>query len=125
VSQGVEIVVVVQGLAQLFAAVAEAGAEYRAQKKLQTADGKTHATDYVVTDASGAEVGVKIDAKTQQAVFIPADCEAGQGKALAGRIAQRYAYARVTQELQRKGYQLAKEEKQKDGSVKLVMTRWR
>ena len=122
VSQGVEIVLVVQSLAALFQAAVEAGAEYRAQKKLQTADGKTHDVDYVAADASGAEVGVKVDQKTQRVTLV----HSGEaGKALAGRIQQRYAYSKVLDELKRKGYQLAKEEKLVDGTVKVVLQRWR
>src|SRR6266545_3096431 len=119
-----EIVVAVQGIAMLMKALAEAGAEIRAERRLRTAAGETHQVDYVATDATGATVGVKVDARTEKATFVPADCE-GRGAALAGRVAQRYAYARITEELRKKGYQLAKEEKQVDGSVKLVLTRWR
>jgi hypothetical protein len=122
VSQGVEIVLLVQGLAALLQAVAEAGAEYRAQKKLQTADGKVHDVDYVAADASGAEVGMKVDPRTERVALV----HSGEaGKALAGRIQQRYAYSRVLEELKRKGYQLAKEERQADGTVKVVLQRWR
>jgi hypothetical protein len=125
-SQCASIGVVVVGLAELLAAVAEAGAEVLEQRKLRTADGATHEVDCVVRDAAtGAEVGVKVDPKTKAATFVPQDCEAGAGRALAGRIAQRYAYARVTEEMRRKGYQLAREERQRDGGVKLVWQRWR
>lgn len=120
-SQGVEIVVLVQGLAALFDAIAEAGAEIRQQKKLRTAHGEAE-VDYVVTDASGAEVGVTVDQKTERATFVHSDA---RGRALAGRIAQRYAYSRVTEELKRKGYQVAREEKLSDGTVKVVLSRWR
>lgn len=124
-SQGVEIVVVVEGLAELFRAAAEAGAEVlRERKRLETADGRTHQVDAVLRDGA-AEVGVRVDPRTKQAVFVPEDCEAGAGRALAGRVVQRYAYSRVMQELKAKGYQVAREEKQRDGSVKLVFQRWR
>jgi hypothetical protein len=125
-SQCASIGIVVVGLAELLQAVAEAGAEILERRELRTTDGATHRTDYVVRDAAtGAEVGVKVDPKTKEATFIPQDCEAGKGKALAGRIAQRYARSRVTEEMRRKGYQLAREEQQRDGSVKLVWQRWR
>ncbi len=124
-SQRADISVLVEGIAGLLEAIAEAGAEYRAQRKLQTADGQTHAVDYVATDASGAEVGIQVDKKTQRVALIASDCEAGKGKALAGRIVQRYAYSKVLGELKRKGYQVTAEEKQVDGTVKVVMTRWR
>jgi hypothetical protein len=125
VSQGAEIAVVVEGLAELFRAAAEAGAEVlRERKRLEASDGQTHEVDAVLKDGA-AEVGVRIDPRTRQAVFVPRDCEAGAGRALAGRVVQRYAYSRVLQELKSKGYQVAREEKQRDGSVKLVFQRWR
>lgn len=124
-SQGAEIAVVVEGLAELFRAAAEAGAEVlRERKRLRAADGKEHAVDAVLRDGA-AEVGVRLDPASGQAVFVPQDCEAGAGRALAGRVVQRYAYSRVMQELRSKGYQVAREERQRDGSVKLVFQRWR
>jgi hypothetical protein len=123
-SQNVGIVVVVQGVALLLQVVAELGAQYRAERKLRTADGATHDVDYVVKDGD-AEVGLRVDKKTDQVTIIPKDCDAGPGKALAGRIAQRWAYSKAVGELKRKGYAVAKEEKQADGSVRVVMQRWR
>jgi hypothetical protein len=123
-SQSVEIVIAVQGLALLFQVVADLGAQYRAERKMRTADGASHDVDYVVKDGE-AEVGVKVDGKTEKVTLIPRDCDAGPGKALAGRIAQRWAYSKAVGELKRKGYAVAKEEKQADGTVRVVMQRWR
>lgn len=124
-SQKADITVLVQGIGMLLEAIVQTGSEYSKQRRMQTVDGETHDVDYVVTGADGAQVGVKVDRRTEQAVFIPQDCERGKGKALAGRIAQRYAHSRITEEMQRKGYQLAKQETQRDGTVKLVWQRWR
>jgi hypothetical protein len=123
-SQHVGIVIAVQGLALLFQVVADLGAQYRAEKKMRTSDGTSHDVDYVVKDGE-AEVGVKVDRKSEKVTLIPKDCDAGPGKALAGRIAQRWAYSKAVGELKRKGYAVAKEEKQADGSVRVVMQRWR
>jgi hypothetical protein len=120
----VGIVIAVQGLALLFQVVADLGAQYRAEKKMRTSDGASHDVDYVVRDGE-AEVGVKVDRKSEKVTLIPKDCDAGPGKALAGRIAQRWAYSKAVGELKRKGYAVAKEEKQADGSVRVVMQRWR
>jgi hypothetical protein len=124
-SQSVEIVILVEGLAELFGALAEAGAAWRAERRLRASDGVEHEVDYVATDPTGATVGVKVDPRTQRAVFVPQDCAGGKGQALAGRVAQAWARSRVVAELQQKGYQLAKEEKRADGSVRLVLQRWR
>ena len=123
-SQGVEIVLVIQGLIGLSQAVAEAGAELlRERRKVKNAQGQLEEVQAVVRDRDGTEVGVKLDEKTGQATFVGHDAT-GKAKALAGRVAQRYAYAKVTQELQKKGYQIAREEKQVDGTVKVVLSRW-
>ncbi|HSN93008.1 MAG TPA: DUF1257 domain-containing protein [Anaeromyxobacteraceae bacterium] len=124
-SQRADITVVVQGVALLLEAVAEAGAEILERRRLAASDGTVHDVDWVARDASGAEVGVKVDPRTERATFVPADCEGGKGKALAGRIAQRYARSRVLQDLRAKGYEVAREETGRDGTVKLVLARWR
>ncbi|MBI5067949.1 MAG: DUF1257 domain-containing protein [Deltaproteobacteria bacterium] len=124
-SQGADVAVVVESLAELLRAAVEAGAEVvEERQRLRTTDGQSHEVDAVLRQG-GAEVGVKVDPRSKQVVLVPRDCQAGPGQALAGRVVQRYAYSRVLQELKQKGYQVAREEKQRDGSVKLVFQRWR
>jgi hypothetical protein len=120
-SQVIELKIVVSGMAGLLEAIAEAGLECTRQKTFQTEDGK-HAVDLVVTDEQGTQTGVSVDKRTGEATFL---AHGGKGGALAHRVMQRYAYSRVMNELKRKGYQIGKEEKQKDGSIRLVAQRWR
>lgn len=125
-SQSVELSVVVVGMAELVRAVLEAGAQaLEEQKELRTQDGRTHKVDLVVKDEQGTEVGVKVDRQTGVATFVGHEGKDKRATALANRVVQRYAYSKVTDELKRKGYQIAKEEKQKDGTIKLVAQRWR
>ena len=123
-SQNAGISVVVYGVGLLVQVITELALEKVEQRKMRTTDGTTHDVDYVLRDGQ-AEVGVKIDRKTEQVTLVPKDCEAGPGKALAGRIAQRWAYSKAVGELKRKGYAVAREEKQADGSVRVVLQRWR
>lgn len=124
-SQGADVVVVIESLAELLRAAVEAGAEVvEERQRLRTADGQSHEVDAVLRQG-GTEVGVKVDPRSKQVVLVPQDCQAGPGQALAGRVVQRYAYSRVLQELKQKGYQVAREERQRDGAVKLVFQRWR
>jgi hypothetical protein len=124
-SQSVDVAIVVVGLAELMRAVAEAGCEAVKQSELRTEDGRRHRVDLVVKDEQGTQVGVKLDQKTGLATFVGHDGKDKRKTALANRVAQRYAYSKVLDELKRKGYQIAKEEKQKDGTIKLVAQRWR
>lgn len=122
-SQSVHITLVLASFELLKEAVADLRAGLGKQSKLETRDGQTHRVDYVITDEDGTQVGVRIDPKTKRAVLVADGC-GSRAEAFAGRIAQRYAYARVTDELRRKGYQLTREQKAADGTIQLVATRW-
>jgi len=122
-SQSVEILLVLSSFELLKEAIADLKAGLSKQSGLETRDGQTHKVDYVVTDAEGSQVGIRVDPRTQRAVLVSDGC-GSRAEALAGRIAQRYAYARVTDELRRKGYQLTREQRASDGTIQLVATRW-
>jgi hypothetical protein len=121
----VDLSIVVVGLAELVRAVVESGFRYEEQKEFRTEDGRAHAVDLVVSDEQGTRVGVKVDSKTGVATFVGHDGRDKRATALANRVAQRYAYSKTVAELKRKGYQIAKEERQKDGTIKIVAQRWR
>jgi hypothetical protein len=122
-SQSVHLTLVLASFELLAEAIADLRAGLRQQSSLETRDGQVHRVDYVVTDEEGTQVGVRIDPRTQRAVLIADGC-GSRAEALAGRICQRYAYARVTDELRRKGYQLTGEQRASDGTIQLVATRW-
>src|SRR5438105_13306050 len=119
-SHSVDLEIVVVGMAALIEAVVQCGLDHVESKSFQTDDGQAHKVDLIVSDREGAQVGVQVDKKTGAASFIAHDCKGQRGKQLAQKIGQRWAYAKVTEELRRKGYQIAKEEKQADGTIKLV-----
>jgi hypothetical protein len=123
-SQSVDVSILVVGLAELLRAVSEAGCEAVKQSQFES-EGRTHKVDLVVKDEQGTEVGVKVDEKTGVATFVGHEGKNQAATTLAHRVAQRYAYSKVLGELKSKGYQIAKEEKQKDGTIRLVAQRWR
>lgn len=124
-SQVVEVAILISGMAGLVQAIAEAGLESRREKAFRSEDGTVHAVDLVVRDEAGTEVGVAVDRQSGRASFVTREKDPRRGTALANRVAQRYAYSRVMEELKRKGYQVAREEKQPDGSIRVVAQRWR
>ena len=124
-SQSVSMETVVRGMSALLKAIAETGLRHEERGELVTEDGRRHKVDLVVTDEAGTEVGVKVDKKTGVATFVGHDDRNKRASALANRVAQRYAYSKALDELKRKGYQVAREEKQKDGTIKIVAQRWR
>ena len=124
-SEVVTMTVPIIGLAELLQTVVALSLVQSSAESFETQDGTTHSVDLVLSDEAGTRVGVKIDAKSGEATFITHDERDRRGSALIGRIAQRHAYSRVMEELKRKGYQIAREEKERDGSIKLVAQRWR
>ena len=122
-SQSVHVTLVLASFELLREAIADLKAGLREQSSLETRDGRRHRVDYVVTDEDGTQVGVRIDPKSKRAVLVADGC-GGRAEAFAGRIAQRYAYARVTDELRRKGYRLTREQQDADGTIQLKATRW-
>ena len=78
-SAGISIVVI--GMGQLIAAVAECGFDYvQSRQKFQVDDGTSHEVEVVVEEKDGAKVGVQVDAKTGVATFIAHDCKGEKGK---------------------------------------------
>jgi hypothetical protein len=124
-SEVVTMTIPILGMAELLQTVVALSLVRTSAESFETEDGGTHAVDLVLSDEEGTHVGVKIDERSGQATFISHDERDRRGSALIGRIAQRHAYSRVMEELKRKGYQIAHEEKQRDGSIKLVAQRWR
>lgn len=124
-SQVVELGIVIEGMAALVQAIAEAGLQSRREKAFRSEDGQVHAVDLVVKDEAGTEIGVSVDGRTGRATFVTREKDGRIGTALANRVAQRYAYSRVMEDLRRKGYQVAKEETQQDGTIRVVAQRWR
>jgi hypothetical protein len=123
VSQNVEVDLVIVSFELLAEAIADLNAALRKQSRLETRDGQSHSVDYVCSDADGTQVGIRVDPRTKRAVLVADGC-GSRAEALARKIAQRYAYARVTDELQRKGYKLTREQREQDGTIQLVATRW-
>ncbi len=101
------------------------GLSHQSARELRTEDGKVHRVDLVVTDEQGTQVGVRVDHESGQATFVGHERGEGRTTALVNRIAQRYAHSRVLEELKRKGYQVARENRQPDGTITIVAQRWR
>lgn len=122
-SVGIE-VAIVGGVNGLMGVLEELGLAFRQLSELKTDDGQKHAVAGMIEDRAGGVVGVKLDKKTGQVELVPKDCHGQKGKALANRVAQKWAHLRVVEELRKKGYRVAREETQADGTIKVVAERW-
>jgi hypothetical protein len=89
--------------------------------------GQTQQADLVIPQDNGYDIGFRRNADTQDYELV-ADLQYWQQPLTVDgflrQVTQRYAYNTVLAESSRQGFQLAEEQVQQDGSVRLVVQRW-
>ena len=118
------VLVGIEALKLIIEAARDIGLSIAQQKSLTSDDGTNHAIEAVVTDSDGTTLGIRRE-RDGTCAFVSQKCGDARSAELANRITQRYVYSRTLGELQRKGYRVTTEEKQKDGTVHLVAERWK
>jgi Protein of unknown function (DUF1257) len=87
--------------------------------------GQTHTADLAIEQENGYDIGFSWNGQSYELV---ADLQYWQQplsvEGFLNRVTQRYAYHTVLQETNRQGFQVAEQEQQKDGSIRLVLQRW-
>lgn len=87
--------------------------------------GQTHNAEIVIEQDNGYDVGFSHNNGQYELV---ADLQYWQQplsvQGFINRITQRYAYHTVMKETTRQGFQLAEQEQNQDGSIRLVLQRW-
>ncbi len=87
--------------------------------------GQTHAAEVVIPQDNGYDVGFSWNGHEYSLV---ADLQYWQQPlsvdGFINQVTQRYAYHTVVKETTRQGFQVAEEQRQQDGSIRLVMQRW-
>lgn len=89
--------------------------------------GQTQLADVVISQDNGYDIGFRRNPDTQDYELV-ADLQYWQQPltvdGFLSKVTQRYAYNTVMTETSRQGFQLAEEQLQADGSVRLVVQRW-
>lgn len=93
-------------------------------KQLRDEHGKTHEVDYVFENEAGEKVGVR-HREGQPAEFVKERAHSKATDATLNKVRQSYARLKILNEVKKKGYQQVKEEKLADGSIRLVVEKWR
>jgi len=87
--------------------------------------GQTHAAEVTIEQDNGYDIGFKWNGKEYELV---SDLQYWQQNlsvdGFLRQVTQRYAYQTVVKETTRAGFQVAEQEKNKDGSIRLVVQRW-
>lgn len=87
--------------------------------------GQTRAAEVVIEQANGYDIGFS---RNQDQYELVADLQYWQQplsvEGFLKKITQRYAYRTVLKETTRQGFELAEQQQNQDGSIRLVLQRW-
>ena len=87
--------------------------------------GQTHTAEVVVEQDNGYDIGFSWNGREYELV---ADLQFWQQNGSVERflqkVTQQYAYQTVMSETAKQGFQVAEEQKNEDGSIRLVLQRW-
>lgn len=117
-----------RNLSSLQAALTDLGTEWKAGPcTVRGYQGQTQQADLVIPQDNGYDIGFRRNDNTQDYELV-ADLQYWQQTLTVDgflrQVTQRYAYNTVLTESRRQGFQLAEEQVQQDGSVRLVVQRW-
>ena len=87
--------------------------------------GQTHAAEVTIEQQNGYDIGFRWNGQEYELV---ADLQYWQQNlsvdGFVREVTQRYAYQTVVKETTKVGFQVAEQQQQKDGSIRLVVQRW-
>lgn len=116
----------IRNLTSLQAALSDLGIDWKAgPKEVRGYRGQTHSAEVVIEQENGYDVGFRWNGAEYELV---ADLQFWQQAPSVDRflnmVTQRYAYHTVVGESSKQGFQLAEQQKNPDGSIRLVLQRW-
>jgi len=87
--------------------------------------GQTSQAEVAIEQSNGYDIGFSWNGQEYELI---ADLQYWQQplsvQGFLNRVTQRYAYHTIVNETERQGFQVAEQQKQQDGSIRLVLQRW-
>lgn len=116
----------IRNLGSLEAALNDLGISYETGNAVvQGYRGQTHEAQVAIAQENGYDIGFRWNGTEYELV---ADLQYWQQPLTVDgflrQVTQRYAYHTVVTETTKQGFQVAEQEKQADGSIRLVLQRW-
>lgn len=116
----------IRDLKCLQSALSDLGTEWKSgSKPIRGYQGSTHDAEVVIEQDNGFDIGFSWNGEEYSLV---ADLQYWkQPLTVDGflrQVTQRYAYHTVLEQTQNQGFQVSEEQKQEDGSIRLVLQRW-
>lgn len=116
----------IRNLTSLKAALTDAGIDWKpGPQQVKGYQGQTFTAEVAIEQANGYDVGFSWNGSEYELV---ADLQYWQQplsvQGFINKITQGYAYHTVLSETERQGFQVAEQQQNKDGSIRLVLQRW-
>lgn len=116
----------IRDLSSLQAALTDVGVDWQAgPKEVRGYRGQTRNAAIAIEQDNGYDIGFTWNGQEYELI---ADLQYWQQpltvEGFLNRVTQRYAYHTVVEETSRQGFQVAEQEQNKDGSIRLVLQRW-
>lgn len=116
----------IRNLDSLQEALTELGVDWKAgSRPVRGYRGQTHEAEITIEQENGYDIGFRWNGKEYELV---ADLQYWQqGLSVDGflrQVTQRYAYRTVVKETAKAGFQVSEQQKNEDGSIRLVVQRW-
>ncbi|RAM49296.1 DUF1257 domain-containing protein [Mastigocladus laminosus UU774] len=116
----------IRNLESLQDALSDLGIDWKqGPRQVRGYRGQTHSAEITIEQENGYDVGFKWNGKEYELV---ADLQYWQQnlsvEGFLRQVTQRYAYQTVMKETVKAGFQVAEQQKNEDGSIRLVVQRW-
>jgi hypothetical protein len=116
----------IRNLVSLQAALTDLGIDWQSgPRSVRGYRGQTHNAEIVIEQDNDYDIGFSWNGKEYELV---ADLQYWQQPlsvdGFLNRVTQRYAYQAVMQETSKQGFQVTEQQKNEDGSIRLVVQRW-
>lgn len=118
----------IRNLDSLQAALTDVGAQWKSGPvEVRGYQGQTEVADVVIEQANGYDIGFRHNDQTHEYELV-ADLQYWQQPltvdGFLNQVTQRYAFHTVLSESSRQGFQVAEQQTNQDGSIRLVVQRW-
>jgi hypothetical protein len=116
----------IRNLTSLQSALNDLGIDWKSgPDQIRGYQGQTHTAEVVIEQENDYDIGFRWNGKEYELV---ADLQYWKQpwsvQGFLNRITQRYAYHTVVNETTKQGFQIAEQENNQDGSIRLVVQRW-
>jgi len=116
----------IRNLTSLEAALSDLGVDWKAgPRSVRGYQGQTRSAEVVIEQENDYDIGFSWNGNEYELI---ADLQYWKQPlsvdGFLNRVTQRYAYHTVIQETEKQGFQVAEQQKNADGSIRLVVQRW-